>query len=405
MSDKELTNDDLFYQGFLEDSPLVSPNEDQVKARIKSYLQRLYLSEKGELEKFNLALDHSLLEIRELKDIVINERLADLESANEFSWLGLLLSVVVLPFAGAAVAAVASVALHRIFRNRLLFAKLTSTLKIKGPLSSKQRQTLLDMENFKYSFKNGKIKVALKQKQNMLVNPNSIEAKIFTELPDIVKDMFDNSVAGIPSSTKPKSPKSLKKQVRFTEVILDLRIKFKADVTSLDRRHNKFMEALDYEFNSDDSLPFVKDFARVVYTHISEDPIQTLKVRPISTNDHLRLLSQNIFAHLLVFSNIAVPVEIKPEQSISQTIRDPGFKPTYTFVNDKIIPEHVIANKTQKAVLDELGHIFIVPNELRQNRVVSYAEKYPDKQRIRHIEVVKRFGTLVRMNKLPVTIP
>lgn len=405
MSDKQLTNDDLFYKGFLEDSPLASPNEDQVKARIKSYLQRLYLSEKGELEKLNLALDHSLLEIRELKDIVINERLADLESANEFSWLGLLLSVVVLPFAGAAVAAVASVALHRIFRNRLLFAKLTSTLKIKGPLSSKQRQTLLAMENFNYSFKNGKIKVAFKQTQTILVNSNSIEAKIFTELPDIVKDMFDNSVAGIPSTTKAKSKKSPKKQVRFTEVILDLRIKFKADVTSLDRRHNKFMEALDYQFNSDDSLPFVKDFARVVYTHISEDPIQSLKVHPISDNDHLKLLSQNIFAHLLVFSNIAVPVEIKPEQSIPQTIRDPGFKPTYTFVNDKIIPEHVIANKTQKAVLDELGHIFIVPHELRQNRVVSYAEKYPDNQRIRHIEVVKRFGTLVRMNKLPVTIP
>ena len=102
---------------------------------------------------------------------------------------------------------------------------------------------------------------------------------------------------------------------------------------------------------------------------------------------------------------ILIYIDIKPEQSIPQTIRDPGFKATYTFVNDKIIPKYVIANKTQKAVLDELGHIFIVPNELRRNRVVSYAEKYPGNQRIRHIEVVKRFGTLVRMNKLPVTIP
>lgn len=400
MSDEELTDEDLFYRGFLEDSPLESPNEDQVQARIKSYLDRLYLFEKRELEKFNLALDHSLLEIRELKDIVINERLADLESANEFSWLGLLLSVVVLPFAGAAVAAVASIALHRILRNRLLFAKLTSKLKINEPLSSKQKQSLLDMENFKYSFENGKIKVKLKQTQNFLVNPDSIEAKVFTELPDIVKDMFDNSVASVPSSSSVKPKKRAKTQVRFADVVLDLRLKFKADVTSLDMRHNKFMETLDYQFNSNDSLPFVKDLAKVIYTHISEDPIQSLKVQPISDTDHIKLLSQNIFAHLLMFSNIPVPVEIKPEQRVTQAIRDPGFKPTYTFVTDKIIPEHVIANKTQKAVLNELGHIFLVPNELRQNRVVSYADKYPDDQRTRHIEVVKLFGTLIKRSRL-----
>ena len=102
---------------------------------------------------------------------------------------------------------------------------------------------------------------------------------------------------------------------------------------------------------------------------------------------------------------IFIYIDIKPEQSIPKTIQVPGFKATYTFVNDKTIPKYAIANKTQKAVLNELEHIFIVPNELRQNRVVSYAEKYPDNQRIRHIEVVKRFGTLVRMNKLPVTTP
>ncbi len=72
MSDKEPTEEELFYKGFIEDSPLVSPNEDQVKARIKGYLKKLHKDEVTELEKFETALNHSLLEIDQLQKIVIN---------------------------------------------------------------------------------------------------------------------------------------------------------------------------------------------------------------------------------------------------------------------------------------------------------------------------------------------
>jgi hypothetical protein len=392
-----MTDEEFFQSVVVDSTPLLPPNNEQIKLKISSYLDGLYKAERDELNKFKKALTYSLEEINEIKFFVINERLAKLEKANEFSWLGLLTSILIIPLVSTAVAAAASFAIHRILQNRLLFATFTRKLKIDGKLSRKQKEQLFEMENFKYDFVKSKGK--LKQPHKILVNSGSIDAKIYTELPGIVKDMFDNAV-DVNYDSAPKPPLDAKAKVRFSVITLSLDLKFEAEVKSLESRHSNLMDNLNHQLAASNSEQIVFDFAKTIYDHISQNPIKSLEVQTISESDQIRLLAQNIFAPLLAFSSIQVPVEIEPERIVPERrIRDAGYKPTYTVLNEIIYPKHVKANEFQKKLLDELGHIFLVPNELLRGRVLTYDEKYPKNQRVRHLKIVKRFKFLMKQNQ------
>lgn len=371
---------------WIRDVNEILPDPD-LKQRIYDFLDSSEDEENKTISLLRSAIDRAEETIRLAHEAGQDERIANLEKAGSMTFLQITFDFALSLVGGNIVKFIAHASLKRILKNRLLYGTIRNKIRIKksGISNKRQEKALIKFKLGKSSKHNKKHKFYdVSMFEEVLIEDNSWENLIFKSLPEIEKEFTSKMIEEKENLSSSSTNQIMQTRKQF----------FNDQRTALRIQENTI---IDHYNNLKSNIPSIlkSSMDTIEFIRATQSSIKFEIVNSVNKNQSLdeAILEEEILAQPIiinaVFRSIQDLPSIKPKKRIPA--RDPGFKPTYTYIGETVLPERIKTSDTKKAYLKVLSETLFVPESLNTKSKIpfTFSKKYSGNPEKAIVELVK----------------